>query len=161
MLNLQNSINVQLNRWVRNLNAPFEEQGMFILDSKCLPIENDIALPWTVQHLMAATEFINNMSRQPDLAKDLWETYERAAQEVSCGATMRMAMISVCGRKASTSGNSHSGNEPITTNDGSQPISVIHSTQACTEEHDPQSSTSGHENAGATDDGSRVDTKDI
>lgn len=106
-----------MNSWVRHLNATLEEQGMVILDSKCLPIEDDIALPWTVQHLMAATEFIDNMSHQPDLASDLWETYERAAQEVSAGATMRMTMISVCGRKVSSSGRNHLGNEPIITND--------------------------------------------
>lgn len=109
MLSQLNPFNGQLNSWVRHLNATLEEQGIVILDSKCLPIEDDIALPWTVQHLMAATEFIDNMSHKPDLASDLWETYERAAQEVSAGATMRMAMISVCGRKVSSSGRNNLG----------------------------------------------------
>ena len=130
MLGPLNPVNRQVNRWVRHLNAPFEEQGMFVLDSKCLSIEDDIALPWTVQHLMAATEFINNMSRQPDLAKDLWDTYERAAQEVSAGATMRMDMISVCGRKVSSPGRIYSAEESVSTKDDPQSTNTIHGAQA-------------------------------
>ena len=78
-----------------------KSRAMTVLDFKTISIGDDIALPWTLQHLLAATEFINNVGRRTDQAQEWWDLYERAANEVTQGATMRMAMISVVGQKAS------------------------------------------------------------
>jgi hypothetical protein len=76
---------------------------MDILDDKYLPIDDDIALPWTLQHLMAALELIQNIERPAGSAVEWWKLYERATQDVQNGASMRMAMVSVLGQKPLTS----------------------------------------------------------
>lgn len=86
-------------RWVRQLSSYFRNQGLRVLNDRLLPIQDDIALPWTIQHLMGTQELIQNLP--PEVAQTWWELYEKAAQEVHLGASMRMGMVSVTGRKPS------------------------------------------------------------
>lgn len=72
---------------------------MNILDDKYLPIEDDIALPWTLQHLMASLELIQNIDRLPGSALEWWKLYQRATEDVHNGASMRMGMVSILGQK--------------------------------------------------------------
>ena len=81
------------------LAKTFREGGLSILDSKILPINDDIAHPWTLQHLMASVELINVIDQPRGSAIEWWKLYERAAEEVEQGATMRMKMVSVVGQK--------------------------------------------------------------
>ena len=90
--------------WVRQLDQPFRERSIAVLDHRCLPIDDDIALPWTLQHLMAATELINVLDRPPGAASDWWELYQKVVMEVRRGATMRMAMISIVGQRPQKGG---------------------------------------------------------
>ena len=88
-----------IHRWVRKLAPVFSKRNMDVLDDTFLPIKDDIALPWTLQHLMATQELIRNIDRPPGVASEWWELYEKAAEEVHFGASMRMGMASVVGRK--------------------------------------------------------------
>lgn len=85
--------------WVRQLDKAFKARDIVVLDHRSLAIDDDIALPWTLQHLMATAEIINALDRPPGAASDWWELYQRGVTEVRQGATMRMAMISIAGRK--------------------------------------------------------------
>ena len=68
-----------------------------VLSNRSLPISDDIAYPWSLQHLMASMEMIKSL---PSSMADEWRSlYERAASEVDHGASMRMAMVSTVGRK--------------------------------------------------------------
>ena len=71
-----------------------------IIGHKYLPIEDDIAAPWTLQHMMAAVEVIQNIDKPPGSAMEWWALYERASEDVQKGASMRMAMLSTVGLKA-------------------------------------------------------------
>ena len=72
---------------------------MAILDNKYLPITDDIALPWTLMHLMATVEFIQQIDRPPGTAEDWWALYHSACNDVRNGASMRMGMVSIVGQK--------------------------------------------------------------
>ena len=71
-----------------------------MIDNKFVPIDDDMAHPWTLMHLMATLEFIKGLDRPPGSATDWWKVYEAAAEEAYHGGSMRMAMISCVGRKA-------------------------------------------------------------
>ena len=79
----------------------FEKHDLTVLDDKFLPINDDISHPWSLTHLMASVEIINVIDRPQGNAeaRKWWEIYERAAAEVRQGATIRMAMVSVVGRR--------------------------------------------------------------
>lgn len=81
------------------LEGILRKQGLSVLSGKILPINDDIAHPWTLQHLMAAVELINVIDRPPGTGTEWWKIYDRAAREVEQGASMRMRMVSVVGRK--------------------------------------------------------------
>ena len=85
--------------WVRHLKEKYEARHLAVLDSKILPISDDIALPWTLTHLMATVELIKHIDNPAGGASDWWKAYEEAAEEVQHGASIRMAMISVIGQK--------------------------------------------------------------
>ncbi|MCJ1353415.1 MAG: hypothetical protein MMC33_003401 [Icmadophila ericetorum] len=85
--------------WVRHLKERYEARQLAVLDNKILPISDDIALPWTLTHLMATVELIKHIDNPTGSATDWWKAYEEAAEEVQRGASIRMAMISVIGRK--------------------------------------------------------------
>lgn len=87
--------------WVRNLGAAFRERGVSVLDDRFLPINDDIAHPWTLNHLMSSVESISiiDQPRGNASAREWWKLYDRAAAEVKQGATMRMGMVSVVGHK--------------------------------------------------------------
>lgn len=90
---------LNLTRWVRELDKVFLQRELEILDSKFLPIEDDICYPWTMQHLMASAELIKVIEQAHGQAEEWWQLYERAAKEVHSGASMRMDMVSIVGRK--------------------------------------------------------------
>ncbi|KAJ5735702.1 UMTA methyltransferase family protein-like protein [Penicillium malachiteum] len=85
--------------WVRDLQHYFQEGGFQVIDNKFMPISDDIALPWTLQHLMAFVEFVRRLDDPVGSAAEWWEVYEKAADETIRGASMRMAMASIVGRK--------------------------------------------------------------
>ncbi|RAK95951.1 class I SAM-dependent methyltransferase [Aspergillus ibericus CBS 121593] len=85
--------------WVRHLGQYFRDRGATVVDDQWLPIADDIALPWTLQHLMAFAEFVRRIDQPVGTAREWWEVYERAADEAARGGSMRMAMASVVGRK--------------------------------------------------------------
>ena len=65
--------------------------------------EDDIALPWTLQQLMALAELIKSIEKGDQSESPgggWWALYERAAKEVTNGASVRMGMASIVGRKA-------------------------------------------------------------
>lgn len=76
---------------------------------------------------------INNLAHQPDRARDLWDTYEKAAQEVQNGATMRMAMISVSGQKVSINEQGRQEAHPGAEDHGLQAGTVDHALEGVTE----------------------------
>ena len=78
----------------------FEEQQIAVLDNKFLPIEDDIARPWTLQHLMAITEMIKSIQQSNGDVREWQRLYEKVSEEIHCGASMRMAMVSIVGQKA-------------------------------------------------------------
>ena len=88
--------------WVRHLDETFEKRQMVVLDNKYLPITDDIALPWTLMHLMATVEFIQQIDRPAGTAEDWWTLYHRVCNDVRNGASMRMGMISIVGQKQAT-----------------------------------------------------------
>ena len=85
--------------WVRELSRIFQTRQLKVLDDKFLPIEDDIAVPWTLQHLMAIVEFIQTIDRPVGSAVDWWELYHRVTQDIRNGASMRMSMVSILGQK--------------------------------------------------------------
>ena len=87
------------NSWVRHLDANFQERRIAVLDNKYLQITDDIALPWTLMHLMATVEFIQHIDQPPGVAEDWWKLYHCVCNEVRDGASMRMAMVSIVGQK--------------------------------------------------------------
>ena len=60
----------------------FEERQISILDNKLLSIPDEIALPWTLQHLMAIVETIKTIEQSKGDASDWRWLYERVAEEV-------------------------------------------------------------------------------
>ena len=84
-------------RWVGNLAKVFRKSQLHVLSNRTLPIDDDIAYPWSLQHLMGSKEMIKGLPL--DMADDWWDLYRRAAEEVNHGASMRMAMVSMVGRK--------------------------------------------------------------
>ena len=72
---------------------------MEVLEDMYRPIDDDIALPWTLQHLMASVELILNIDKPPGSAADWWQLYQEATEEVQHGASMRMGMVSILGQK--------------------------------------------------------------
>ena len=87
--------------WVRELCHVFQARQLKVLDDKFLPIEDDIAVPWTLQHLMAIVEFIQTIDRPVGSAVDWWELYHRVIQDIRNGASMRMSMVSILGQMKS------------------------------------------------------------
>ncbi len=85
--------------WVRELSRVFKKRQLKVLDDKFLPIGNDIAVPWTLQHLMAIVEFIQTIDKPVGSAVDWWELYHRVTQDIRNGASMRMGMVSILGQK--------------------------------------------------------------
>ena len=85
--------------WVRELCYFFKKRQLKVLDDKFLPIEDDIAVPWTLQHLMAILEFIQTIDKPIGSAADWWELYQRVTHDIRNGASMRMGMISIVGQK--------------------------------------------------------------
>lgn len=85
---------------MRELQRYFHESHLEVIDNQFLPIPDDLALPWTLQHLMAFVEFVRRIDDPVGSAADWWKVYEEAAGETARGASMRMAMISIVGRKA-------------------------------------------------------------
>ena len=87
--------------WVRSLGTTFRQRGLSVLDDRFLPINDDIAHPWTLNHLMSSVESINiiDQPRGNADAREWWALYDRAAAEVKQGATMRMGMVSVLAKK--------------------------------------------------------------
>ena len=87
-------------RWVPGLGQTLQQGGLSLLNERFLPINDDIAHPWTLQHLMASVELINVIDRPPGnpTALEWWSLYDRAAAEVQRGASMRMGMVSVVGQ---------------------------------------------------------------
>ena len=88
--------------WVRELCRVFKECQLNVLDDKYVPIGDDIAVPWTLQHLMATVEFIQTIDRPAGSAAEWWKLYHRVAGDVRKGASMRMGMVSVIGQKPPT-----------------------------------------------------------
>lgn len=87
------------NSWVRELEDTFQYRGLTVLDNTFRPIKDDIATPWTLNHLLAVYELINVLDQPKGNANDWWELYEKAVAETEQGVTMRMAMVSIVGQK--------------------------------------------------------------
>ncbi|KAL8682928.1 MAG: hypothetical protein Q9186_001091 [Xanthomendoza sp. 1 TL-2023] len=64
-------------------------------------VPDDLAHPWTMNHMMAAYEVINVLDQPKGSAADWWELYGKAVGETEQGVSMRMGMVSIIGRKAS------------------------------------------------------------
>ena len=84
---------------MRNIAQSLRRRHLRILGDTFISIPDEIAHPWTLQHLMASEEFIGVIDRQGGSAGDWWKLYERAVREVEQGATMRMGMVSVVAQK--------------------------------------------------------------
>lgn len=85
--------------WVRELCRVFHKRQLTVVDDKFLPIEDDIAVPWSLQHLMSIVEFIQTVDRPVGSAVDWWELYHRVTQDIRNGASIRMSMVSILGQK--------------------------------------------------------------
>ena len=81
----------------------FHKHGLEGIAHKYFPIEDDIAVPWTLTHLLASAEVIKNLEQPPGSATEWWILHQKAEEEVLRGASMRMGMVSTVGRKASSS----------------------------------------------------------
>ena len=86
-------------RWVSALNKTLQSRRQLIIEDKFIPIKDDIAFPWTLQHLMASEELINVIDKPRGSAAEWWNLYDRAADEVQRGASMRMGMVSIVSQK--------------------------------------------------------------
>ena len=74
---------------------------MAVLDFQKLPPDDDIALPWTYNIMMAISEIISQRAREPQAANEWWDTHARASEEVTRGAALRVRIISAVGQKLS------------------------------------------------------------
>ncbi|KAL8917659.1 MAG: hypothetical protein Q9172_005740 [Xanthocarpia lactea] len=85
--------------WVRKLGPMFQQRGLDVLDDTFRSIPDDIAQPWTLQHMLAAAEVINVIHQKTGKGTEWWELYDKAVAEVEQGAGVRMGMVSVVGQK--------------------------------------------------------------
>ena len=83
--------------WVGDMENIFHECQLDVLSNLYLPIDDDIAYPWSLQQLMATREMIRSLPAH--MADEWWEIYRRAADDVHHGASIRMAMVSAVVRK--------------------------------------------------------------
>ena len=72
---------------------------MIVVSFEDPPPDDDIALPWTYNLMMATSEFISMAARKSEAAKGWWDVHARASEEVTRGATLRMRIISAVGQK--------------------------------------------------------------
>lgn len=77
----------------------FQQHGLDVLDDTFRSIPDDIAQPWTLQHMLAAAEVINVIHQKTGKGTEWWKLYDRAVAEVEQGASVRMGMVSVVGQK--------------------------------------------------------------
>ncbi|KAL8646082.1 MAG: hypothetical protein Q9226_007027, partial [Calogaya cf. arnoldii] len=108
--------------WVRSLGAAFRDRNVPVLDDKFLPITDDIAQPWSLMHLMASVELINaiDQPRGNAKAREWWKMYDRAAEEVRLGATIRMAMVQAIAKSDTDDGSSQDVVEKNTAKRGTE-----------------------------------------
>ncbi|KAL8774224.1 MAG: hypothetical protein Q9209_000975 [Squamulea sp. 1 TL-2023] len=85
--------------WVRELKSTFTQRGLAVVYDTLRTIPDDIATPWTLNHMLAAYELINVLDEPKGSANEWRELYERAVAEAEQGVTMRMGMISIVGQK--------------------------------------------------------------
>ncbi|KAL8818793.1 MAG: hypothetical protein Q9223_002654, partial [Gallowayella weberi] len=78
--------------WVRQLDKTFQQRGLSVLRNTFRPIPDDLAHPWTLNHLMAVYELINVLDQPKGSAAEWWDLYGRAVGETEQGVSMRMGM---------------------------------------------------------------------
>ncbi|KAI9645959.1 hypothetical protein NHQ30_005396 [Ciborinia camelliae] len=86
-------------RWITELDKVFLERNLSVLACQYVPIDDDIAHPWTMTHLMASVEMGKIIERERGNSEEWWMMHQRAIAEMYHGASLRMSMISVAGRK--------------------------------------------------------------
>ncbi|KAL8776594.1 MAG: hypothetical protein Q9213_008210 [Squamulea squamosa] len=85
--------------WVRELKSTFTQRRLSVVHDTFRPIPDDIATPWTLNHMLAAYELINLLDQPKGSVNDWRQLYEKAVAEAEQGVTMRMGMISIIGQK--------------------------------------------------------------
>ena len=91
------------------LDKTFEQHGLDILSYTRLPIQDDLAKPWTEMQLMATWELVEKLfipaaSTNPKVlpgAEEWREIYGKMVEEVSQGVSIRMDMIITVGKRLS------------------------------------------------------------
>lgn len=87
-------------RWVQGLGQLMHEYPA----SQCVaeryyPVPDDIAQPFSQQHLMSLAEMLRGMDQGS--TKYLWELWDKAAQEIRGGLSVRMGLFVAVGQKRS------------------------------------------------------------
>jgi hypothetical protein len=72
---------------------------MKVVSDRYLPIEDDIARPWTLQHLAAAVEFMHSAVAAGQSETEWAGMISEATKDVSRGGSVKMPMVSVAGQK--------------------------------------------------------------
>ncbi|EDO04614.1 predicted protein [Sclerotinia sclerotiorum 1980 UF-70] len=81
------------------LDKAFQKRNLVVLANQYVPIDDEIAHPWTMTHLMASVEMGSIIERERGNAEEWWNMHRRAIAEMYHGASLRMSMVSVAGRK--------------------------------------------------------------
>ena len=93
------SVQAKRESWLRELEKEFQSRHMEVVDNRFLSIRDDIAVPWTLQHMMGAMEVIEHLESQNKDVSELKRAYQMSLEELQHGASTRTAIVSICGRK--------------------------------------------------------------
>ncbi|CAD6442881.1 e36562f9-003d-49ac-b33d-270b4734531d [Sclerotinia trifoliorum] len=86
-------------RWITELDKTFQKRNLVVLANQYVPIDDEIAHPWTMTHLMASVEMGTIIERERGNAEEWWNMHRCAIAEMYHGASLRMSMVSIAGRK--------------------------------------------------------------
>ena len=100
------------NSWVRHLDELLAAEGVETLSYVHRDVDNNIARPWTLAHMLSFIEFKPMLEKETDKTSDgektqqpqhpsgaFWERFSQVANEAEAGATTRVAMVHAVGRK--------------------------------------------------------------
>lgn len=81
------------------MDKAFQKRDILVLANQYVPIDDEIAYPWTMTHLMASVEMGRIVERERGIAEEWWHMHRCAIAEMYHGTSLRMSMISVAGKK--------------------------------------------------------------
>ena len=58
-----------------------------------------MAHPWTLQHMLAAVDYVKGIDNPVGSATDWWKLYDEMIKEVRDGVCVKMSIVSVIGQK--------------------------------------------------------------